>query len=174
MWMSSIENHFTDELADAETPWTAIPCRVHGASCPFGQSLLRQLEEECKIRLQPLNRIQGPEVIRKNNFIINTGDNQTASERDARIKLNKQKYGLSNAEIKAFKMPKTAGTGKGQREQGGILLTMDQIFNPKSHFSVVEKIQHLERLQGALFVKVRAIEKTRHVSKIKKLYRPLG
>jgi hypothetical protein len=36
------------------------------------------------------------------------------------------------------------------------LLTMDQIFNAKSNFSVIEKIQHLERLQDALCEKLRA------------------
>ena len=62
----------------------------------------------------------GPEIIRKNNFIINTGDNQTASERDARIKLNKQKYGLTQAEIKALKMPKSVARGANKA-----LLNMD-------------------------------------------------
>lgn len=48
----------------------------------------------------------GPEIIRKNNFIINTGDNLTAKEREKRIKMNKQKYGVAIAEIKSIKLPK--------------------------------------------------------------------
>lgn len=80
----------------------------------------------------------GPEVIRKNNFIINTGDNQTANERDARIKLNRQKYGLTMAEIKALKLPKSVAAGRKKGGSGGIVLTVEQIFNAKSNFSVVE------------------------------------
>ncbi len=87
----------------------------------------------------------GPEIQRKNNFIINTGDNQTAKERDLRIKMNKQKYGLSMAEIKALKVPKlTHGDMKGTKN--AVVLSIEQIFNEKSKFSVVEKIEHLERL----------------------------
>jgi len=118
-----------------------------------------------------INVIQGPEIIRKNNFIINTGDNLTAKERDQRIKLNKQKYGLPLAEIKGLKIPKTSVVKGGKSGgAGGLVLTIEQIFNAKSNFSVVEKIQHLERLQVALSHKLRIIEKR----KLKKKYRPLG
>lgn len=48
----------------------------------------------------------GPEIIRKNNFIINTGDNLTAKEREKRIKMNNEKYGLAIQEIKEMKLPK--------------------------------------------------------------------
>ena len=59
--------------------------------------------------------------------------------------MNKQKYGLSMAEIKALKVPKlTHGGVKGTKN--AVVLSIEQIFNEKSKFSVVEKIVHLERL----------------------------
>ena len=51
--------------------------------------------------------LKGPEIIRKNNFIINTGDNQTVTERNQRILINKKKYGLSRQFIKTLKLPKS-------------------------------------------------------------------
>lgn len=75
------------------------------------------------------------------------------------------------AEIKGLKIPKTSVVKGGKSGgAGGLVLTIEQIFNAKSNFSVVEKIQHLERLQVALSHKLRIIEKR----KLKKKYRPLG
>ena len=51
---------------------------------------------------------QGPEIQRKNNFIINTGDNMTAEESEVRIKTNKKKYGLKPEYIKILKLPKSS------------------------------------------------------------------
>jgi len=49
------------------------------------------------------------------------------------------------AEIKALKVPKlTHGDMKGTKN--AVVLSIEQIFNEKSKFSVVEKIVHLERL----------------------------
>jgi|LauGreDrversion4_2_1035121.scaffolds.fasta_scaffold80474_2 hypothetical protein len=59
--------------------------------------------------------------------------------------MNKQKYGLKASEIKVLKVPKlTHGDAKGTKNT--VVLTIEQIFNEKSKFSVVEKIVHLERL----------------------------
>jgi len=117
----------------------------------------------------------GPEIQRKNNFIINTGDNQTAKERDQRIKLNKHKYGLTIAEIKALKVPKlTSHQGGDKSSKHGVVLTQDQIFNEKSKFSVVEKIEQLERLQAALERKLTRIIRRKSHYEIKKRYRPCG
>ena len=38
---------------------------------------------------------QGPDIQRKNNFIINTGDILTMAEREQKIAQNKIKYGLT-------------------------------------------------------------------------------
>ena len=51
---------------------------------------------------------QGPEIQRKNNFIINTGDNLTAQNREMRIKQNELTYGLTPHEITQCKLPKPA------------------------------------------------------------------
>ena len=115
----------------------------------------------------------GPEIQRKNNFIINTGDNQTAKERDLRIKMKKQKYGLTMAEIKALKVPKlTHGDAKGTKN--AMVMSIEQIFNQKSKFSVVKKIVYLERLHHALETKLRRREKRRVANEFKKKYRPYG
>ena len=44
-------------------------------------------------------------MIRKNNAIINIGDNPTKQERLRRIQENEKKYGLSEAQIEAIKIP---------------------------------------------------------------------
>ena len=49
---------------------------------------------------------QGPDIQRKNNFIINTGDIMTMSERQYKIDQNKGKYGLTAAEINSLNLPK--------------------------------------------------------------------
>ena len=64
---------------------------------------------------------QGPEIQRKNNFIINTGDNMTAEEREVRIKTNKKKYGLKPEYIKILKLPKSSKAQK----QGIVVLSLD-------------------------------------------------
>jgi hypothetical protein len=79
-------------------------------------------------------------VQRKNKFIINTGDNLTAKEREIKIKQNHMKYGLTFMEIKnlRLKLPTKSGMTKGEAT-----LTLEQIFHPKSNFSIVEKLHHL-------------------------------
>lgn len=58
----------------------------------------------------------------------------TAKERERRIKLNNTKYGLTKSEIRETKMPKAENRKK------EVVLTLEQIFNLKSNFSVVEKL----------------------------------
>ena len=48
----------------------------------------------------------GPDIQRKNNFIINAGDNMTAQDREKRINQNIAKYGLSSDYIKNLHLPK--------------------------------------------------------------------
>ena len=45
-------------------------------------------------------------VIRKNNCIINTGDNPNKEERKKRIDRNRILYGLTPSEVKSIKLPK--------------------------------------------------------------------
>eukprot|EP00347_Sterkiella_histriomuscorum_P015500 403356794 len=113
----------------------------------------------------------GPEIQRKNNFIINTGNNLTQPEKEKRLRLNKQKYGLDLAFIKTLRLPKPESATGGKREA---ILSMDQIFAQKSHFTVVEKLKHLEALKNALCSKLGKIERRRRNKELSKIYRPLG
>ena len=61
-------------------------------------------------------------VQRKNKFIINTGDNLTTEEKEARIKANKEKYGLSPEETKILKIPSRKKRGANRSED---ILTLD-------------------------------------------------
>ncbi|CDW84997.1 UNKNOWN [Stylonychia lemnae] len=111
--------------------------------------------------------LHGPEIQRKNNFIINTGNNLTQLEKEKRLKLNKQKYGLELTYIKSLRLPKPVNNKK------EVVLSIDQIFNAKSNFSVVEKLKHLEGLKISLEHKLYQIEKKRHIKEMRKLYKPL-
>lgn len=53
-------------------------------------------------------------------------------------------------------------------------MSMEQIFNPKNNFSVVEKLHHLAILKSALETKQRKIQKTKTQQALKKKYRSLG
>lgn len=46
------------------------------------------------------------DVIRKNNCIINTGNNPNKEERKKRISENKKKYGVSQEEIDSIVLPR--------------------------------------------------------------------
>ena len=77
-------------------------------------------------------------VTRKNNCIINTGDNPNKHERALKIASNQVRYGLSEAELARIRLPKK----RKSRFQNIVLL--DEIETPK--FSTIEKIDHLTRL----------------------------
>ena len=113
---------------------------------------------------------QGPEIQRKNNFIINTGDNLTAEEREFKIRQNKKKYGLKPEEIKELKLPKSRN---GQKSE--VVLTVEQIFHPKSNFSKIEKLHHLSNLRSAIKQKLMKIQ-NKKIAKIRlaQKYKPLG
>jgi len=51
-----------------------------------------------------------------------------------KIKANKKRYGLRLEEIKALRLPKVAK----KHSKGEVVLTVDQIFHPKSNFSILE------------------------------------
>jgi len=46
-------------------------------------------------------------MIRKNNCIVNNGDHMSCKEQILKRQKNKEKYGLTPAEIKAIKIPKS-------------------------------------------------------------------
>jgi hypothetical protein len=62
------------------------------------------------------------DVVRKNNFIVNTNDNPNKDERKRRIEENKLKYGLKPDEISDIRLPKW-------RTQG--FLTLEEIETDK-------------------------------------------
>ena len=76
-------------------------------------------------------------------------------------------------EIKALKLPKSVAAGRKKGGSGGLVLTIEQIFNAKSNFSVVEKIMHLERLSSALSNKLKIIEQMQRRKEARRLYRPV-
>ena len=96
------------------------------------------------------SRKVGPEIQRKNKFIINTGNNMTAEEREKKIKENMQKFGLKPDEIRKLRIPKNRESRRG----GQVALQLDQIFHPKSNFSIVEKLNHLHILRMAILRKL--------------------
>lgn len=81
----------------------------------------------------------------------------TMAEREQKIAQNKEKYGLMEAEIEELRLPKKKHlSGKSGSE---LVLTLDQIFHPKSNFSTLEKIHHLHNLRDALHAKLERVEK---------------
>jgi hypothetical protein len=91
-------------------------------------------------------------VQRKNKFIINTGNNLTSEEKDRRIKFNQAKYALTKDEIAALRLPVNKSKHSHNTKQENIL-TLDQIFHPKSNFSIVEKLHHLHNLRKSAIKK---------------------
>jgi len=76
---------------------------------------------------------------RKNNCIINEGDNPNKEERKRKIEENRSKYGLTIDIIRSIKLPKV--------HAGGIkeIYSLEEIESNK--FSTLEKIKHLEFLK---------------------------
>ncbi len=94
----------------------------------------------------------GPQIIRKNNFIINTGDNLTLEQRKLRIQQNRQKFGLSQSYIKSLKLPKLLSHSIGH------FLTIKQIKDEKNNLSIIDKINQLSNLVKCMKKKIRIIE----------------
>lgn len=74
----------------------------------------------------------------------------TAEDREKKIKENKYKYGLKADEIRKLRIPKNRESRRG----GEVALQIDQIFHPKSNFSIVEKLNHLHVLRAAILRKL--------------------
>jgi hypothetical protein len=95
------------------------------------------------------SRKQG--VVRKNNCIINTGDNPNKIERAIKINENREKYGITEAAAKEIKLPKKK---KSLFEE---IILLDEIETNK--FSTVEKIEHLKKLLKLVSYKLHIMDR---------------
>lgn len=102
-------------------------------------------------------------MIRKNNFLINTGDNLTLEQRKLKIEKNKERYGLPADYVKKLKIPKLLSQSIGH------YLTLKQIGDPKNNLTIVEKIEQLKRLIKSMTNKLRIIDKVEQRRKEDKL-----
>jgi len=90
-------------------------------------------------------------VTRKNNTIVNTGDNPTREERARKIAENQAKYGLDEATWKSIKLPKR------NKSKYKNVIMLEEIESNK--FSTIEKIHHIMELQKLVQYKLELIEK---------------
>ena len=95
---------------------------------------------------------QSKEILRKNNFIINTGDNLTLDDRKLRLKLNQKRFGMDRELLKSLKIPKLLSQSIGH------FLTIKQLKDPKNNLSIVEKINGLKNLISCMNKKLRIIK----------------
>lgn len=77
-------------------------------------------------------------VTRKNNCIINTGDNPNKLERQRKIRENGIKYGLPPGAVQCIRLPKRS------KSLFKEIILLDEIETNK--FSTIEKIDHLKKL----------------------------
>ena len=90
-------------------------------------------------------------VTRKNNTIVNMGDNPNREERARKIAENEAKYGLDDATWRSVKLPKR------NKSQYKNVIMLEEIESNK--FSTIEKIHHIIELQKLVQYKVELIEK---------------
>lgn len=101
-----------------------------------------------KVFIDNINRTG---VERKNNCVINTGDNPTRQERTRCIAENKDKYGLTKECVQSIRLPKT------NNSQFKDTIMLEEIETNK--FSTIEKIHHLIMLKKAVQNKVEYLAK---------------
>jgi hypothetical protein len=87
----------------------------------------------------------------------------TTEDRETRLKHNRKQYGLSPDDIRLLKVP----VPKKLKANDEVVLTVDQIFHPKSNFSKIEKIHHLENLRNAIQSK---LSKIQYIKMKKRMY----
>eukprot|EP01017_Pseudomicrothorax_dubius_P049554 TRINITY_DN9229_c0_g3_i1.p1 TRINITY_DN9229_c0_g3~~TRINITY_DN9229_c0_g3_i1.p1 ORF type:complete len:213 (-),score=38.03 TRINITY_DN9229_c0_g3_i1:23-661(-) len=88
-------------------------------------------------------------VLRKNNCIINTGDNPTREERMRRIEENRKRYGLDIETIRSIRLPRFASNH--QR-----VYMLEELESDK--FTTVEKLEHLMALRKTIEAKLGKLE----------------
>ena len=93
-----------------------------------------------------LNNKKKQNVVRKNNCIINTGDNPNKTERAKKILTNKEKYGIDMSVVNAIRLPKK------KKSLFGDVIMLEEIETNK--FSTVEKIDHLKKLHKLVTYKL--------------------
>lgn len=80
--------------------------------------------------------------IRKCGFLVNQGGKLTPEEKKELIAINRDRYGLSEEQVEQLKLPTAHHLVE--------IYSIDKITNPKSRMGVVEKLNHLIKLQAAL------------------------
>jgi hypothetical protein len=91
------------------------------------------------------DNMQKKGVARKNNTIVNNGDNQTKDERKRLIAENQQLYGLSEECVKAIRLPKSRQLR---------LLPLDQLDSVM--LPTIEKLEHLREWRREIERKLRS------------------
>lgn len=89
------------------------------------------------------------DVLRKNNCIINTGDNPTKEERKRRIEKHRKMYGLSPAQIRELRLPKV-------KKDAPEYMTLEDIENEK--FTNLEILTHLYNLRSEILTRLAAMD----------------
>ena len=84
--------------------------------------------------------------IRKCGFLVNQGGKLTPEEKKNLIEINRERYGLSEIEVANIKLPAAKYLVE--------IYQIEKITNSKSKMSVVEKMNHLIKLQEALLNKL--------------------
>lgn len=97
-----------------------------------------------------LDNQQKKEVLRKNNCIINTGDNPTKEERLKRIAENKVKYGISEEQINSIVLPKY------KNRTACTFLSLDSIESEK--FTTLEILANLHQMSKNIDKKLASLE----------------
>ena len=74
-------------------------------------------------------------------FLVNDGDKLTKEKAAILQQQNREKYGLTEAEIEAIKLPPRTNVA---------VYSIDKIVNSRAKLSTIEKINHLLNMQVAL------------------------
>ena len=87
---------------------------------------------------------------RKNNCLINTGDNQSKEDKKRKIEENLKKYGIEQEYIKLIKLPKA------RKDCVAKYFTVEEIDTDR--FTTVEKLMFSEQLVAEIEKKLRGLE----------------
>ena len=90
---------------------------------------------------------------RKCGFLVNQGGKLTPKEKQVLIAKNRERYGLSEEEVAAIRLPSASYLVE--------IYSVSKITNSKSRMSTVEKINHLIKLELALLNKLDMIKHKR-------------
>jgi hypothetical protein len=105
---------------------------------------------------------EGPGIMRKAGFLINTGDNAKKADVKKLREKNKKMYGLSHKFVSHLSLPRA------KTKEWLKVLTINQILKVKSNFSTSEKIHFLVILRKALEKKLVTLERLRTFNSVHK------